>query len=343
MLLAALIATGPSFAQQAPTFSASVEVVYVDVFVIHDGQPVPGLEAAEFEVRDNGVRQAVTLASLEQVPHVAIMVFDASASVAGAKLEHLRAAGRAFLSGLREQDEAALVAFSHELRVLVPQGGGSSALRRAIDEMETGGLTALWDALYAGLKLPVSRGRPMVVLFTDGRDNLSWLTAPQVLKVAPESEAIIHVVAIVPTEESAPPGARSVGVESQHVRALREVAQVTGGRLWEVGSSAQLERTFLRILAEMQARYLLSFTRTGVAREGWHRLSVKVRNHGGAVRSRVGNLVPPTGSETGVTAEGATSPPRGSYRALNARFTTSKTCVAASRLTPSRRRPQGTL
>ncbi|HJS57433.1 MAG TPA: hypothetical protein VKA01_04955 [Vicinamibacteria bacterium] len=148
----------------------------------------------------------------------------------------------------------------------------------------------------------------MVVLFTDGRDNLSWLTAPQVLKVAQESEAIVHVVAIVPTEESAPPGARSVGVESQHVRALRDVAEVTGGRLWEAGSSAQLERTFLRILAQMQARYLLSFTPTGVAREGWHRLTVKVRKHRGSVRSRVGYLVPPTANEGGAPADGAIPP-----------------------------------
>ncbi|HET7292492.1 MAG TPA: VWA domain-containing protein [Vicinamibacteria bacterium] len=294
-VLVLAIVPHPALAQDMPTFSTSVEVVYVDVFVTHDGQPVPGLKAADFDVRDNGVRQAVTLASLEQVPLVAIMVFDASGSVSGAKLEHLRAAGRAFLSTLREQDEAALLAFSHELRVVVPQGGGRAAVRRAIDGLQTAGLTSLWDALYAGIKLPVSRGRPMVVLFTDGRDNLSWLTASQVGKVAQESEAMVHVVAIVPPRDSfGPRFAASNSVEAPYIRELREVAEVTGGRLWEAGSSAQLERTFLRILAAMQARYLLSYTPAGVAHQGWHRLAVKVRNHKGAVRSRVGYMIPRT-------------------------------------------------
>jgi VWFA-related protein len=305
VLLGLAIATPTAVAQDRPTFSASVEVVYVDVFVIHDGQPVPGLQASDFEVRDNGVRQAVTLASLEQIPLVAILVFDASASVSGAKRDHLRAAGGALLSGLRDHDEAGLVAFSHELSVVVPQGSGRAAVRRAIDQLQTGGLTSLWDALYVGLKLPVARGRPMVVVFTDGRDNLSWLTAPQVRKVAHESDAIVHAVAIVPAPV---PGARSMGGEAPHIRTLREVAEVTGGRLWAAGSSAQLERTFLRILAEMQARYLVSFVPTGVAREGWHRLAVKVRNHKGTVRSRAGYLVPASSSEP--PSGGVTTPPK---------------------------------
>jgi VWFA-related protein len=290
--LVSLLVSLPPAAAQVPSFPASVESVYLDVFVARDGRPVMGLKAADFEVLDNGVRQAVTLVGLERVPLVAIMVFDASGSVIGAKRDDLKAAGRTFLAGLRDQDQATLVAFSHELRVAVPHASDRAAVRRALDGLGAGGGTALWDALYAGLTLPAS-GRPMVVVFTDGEDNMSWLSAERVRAVAEESEALVHVVAIVPPPEEAftlDGRARRAG-EPAFLRSLRGIAEVTGGRLWPVGASAELERTFVRILAEMQSRYLLSYEPAGVEREGRHRLQVRVKGHRGSVRSRRGYLV----------------------------------------------------
>ena len=190
----------------------------------------------------------------------------------------------------------ALVTFSHELHIAVPLGGDPSTVRRAVDKLEAGGHTALWDGVYAGLKLPVAGGRPMVIVFTDGRDDLSWLSQEQVLKVARESEAVVYVVAITPRYEEVVTGASIMRpereiVEPAHIRLVREIAEATGGRLWYAGVSAQLEPTFLRILAEMQSRYLLSFVPTGVARAGWHRLAVKVKGRKGTVRSRTGYFV----------------------------------------------------
>lgn len=304
-----LLVAAPLVPQDVPTFTTSVEAVYVDVFVTRDGRPVPGLAAADFEVRDNGVKQDVTLARLEEIPIVAVLVVDASASIAGARLEDLRAAGRALLAGLRPQDEAVLVTFSHELRVVAPQGGDRTAVERGLNGLDPKGVTALWDGLYGGLTLPISRGRPMVVLFTDGQDNVSWLTPDQVQRVAEESEALVYVVAIVPPAEAAalpsilqtltpqrdPPGGR---VEAQStalggLHALSHLAEATGGRLWPAGASAQLGQTFLRILTEMRSRYLLSYDATNDAREGWHRLEVKLKGHRGTVRSRRGYFVAP--------------------------------------------------
>jgi VWFA-related protein len=299
LLAACPLAASLAAAQQVPTFTASVEAVYVDVFVTRDGRPVTGLTAADFEVRDNGVKQDVTLASLDEVPIVAVMVFDASASLAGARLDDLRTAGRALLAGLRAQDQAMLVTFSHELRIAVPTGADRSTLERALDALVPRGHTALWDALYAGLKLPVAQGRPLVVLFTDGRDDLSWLTPEQVLDVARESNALVHVVAIVPqAEQVIVPGASGsfrtelLPVEPPRLRALRAVAEATGGRLWSASASAQLGPTFVGVLAEMQSRYLLSYAPTGVGRAGWHRLAVKLKGHKATVRSRSAYFVP---------------------------------------------------
>jgi VWFA-related protein len=267
-----------ALAAQAPTFQSSVQVVYIDAFVGRGGRAVRDLTAADFEVWDEGVRQPITLVPLDDVPLMAVMVFDVSGSVDATKMEGLRSAGRALLTGLRDQDESSLVAFSHEVRVVSPRGAGRSAVAAALEDLHGSGGTALWDALYAGLELPRSRGRVMVVLFTDGADNASWLTADQVRRVASESDALLHVVTI----------GREPGAALEDLTAL---AGDTGGRVWSAEGSHTLDRAFLKILDEMRTRYLLSYEPGPEAREGWHRLTVKVKGGKGAIRSRRGYFV----------------------------------------------------
>ena len=97
-LALALVAT---VAPQAspPTFAVDVESVYVDVFVTDGNRPVVGLTEADFEVRDNGVRQRAELVSVESLPLAVSLVLDTSGSVAGEKLVQLHAGARALVAG----------------------------------------------------------------------------------------------------------------------------------------------------------------------------------------------------------------------------------------------------
>ena len=109
-LALALVAAAASQAPP-PTFAVGVESVYVDVFVTEGGQPVVGLTASDFELKDNGVRQPVELVGVESFPLTTFLVLDTSGSVDGDKLIQLQAAGRALLGGLRAGDEASLMTF----------------------------------------------------------------------------------------------------------------------------------------------------------------------------------------------------------------------------------------
>jgi hypothetical protein len=100
-------------AAQSPAFTSKVEAVRVDVLVTDRGQPVLGLDPSDFEIEDNGVAQQVDLVSFEQIPLNVILALDMSDSVAGERLENLRAAGTAAISALRKNDQAAIVTFSH--------------------------------------------------------------------------------------------------------------------------------------------------------------------------------------------------------------------------------------
>jgi hypothetical protein len=62
-----------------------------------------------------------------------------------------------------------------------------------------------------------------------------------------------------------------------------------GSTLVEVEKTANLSAIFLRVLEEFRHRYLVSYTPRGVSKDGWHRLTVRVKR-GGTVRARPGYL-----------------------------------------------------
>lgn len=106
----ALLASSPR-AQQA--FRSGVEAVRLDVLVLERGEPVRGLRAADFEVRDNGVLQQIDRVSFEVIPLNVVLTLDMSGSLEGDRLQQLQGAAGAMLDGLKENDQVALVTFSH--------------------------------------------------------------------------------------------------------------------------------------------------------------------------------------------------------------------------------------
>ncbi|HEY5907209.1 MAG TPA: VWA domain-containing protein [Vicinamibacteria bacterium] len=265
-----------------PTFSGGVEAVYVDAFVTHEGRPVLGLGADSFELKDQGKTQKLELVGVEDLPLTVFLVFDASGSVEGTRLANLRSASEAFLAGLRPQDEIGLVSFSHELRLLAPPSTDRDVLRSALRSMRAEGGTAFWDALHAGLTLLPGRTRGLVVAFSDGEDNLSVLEEKQVQEEARRSNAVVHVVGV------AVPAGPQRRLEPEHVRALRQAAEVTGGRYWTSDSPHRLTESFAAIAAAMNTRYVLRFEPSDPGASGWHRLDLRLRTAKGEVRARQG-------------------------------------------------------
>lgn len=294
-----LLALGASSAggraQVTPTFQTGVESVYVDAFVAHKEKRSPELTASDFELVDNGVRQDVSVVSLDEVPLRVVLLFDTSMSVAGEKLEHLRSAGRAFLRGLRRGDEASLLTFSHDLRLRTAPTSDPGSLATVLDGLTASGGTSLFDALFAALELAEDGpGRPVIVVFTDGDDHLSWLGEAEILGRARESSALVYSVALVEGSPLSPglSGSLQFGAaqreKGRRNELLRELASVTGGRAWELESSGGLEEAFLRIFDELQTRYLLSYAPKGVDQPGWHELKVRIKGRKAQVRARRG-------------------------------------------------------
>lgn len=270
-VVVALAPLAPTAARQ--TFTSRIDAVRVDVLVTENGQPVQGLRADDFEVLDNGVRQRVDLASFEQIPLNVVLALDMSASLQGLRLGHLQTAGKRVLEGLKAGDRAALVTFSH---IVSPRQGLTEDLdriSRALDQARGEGLTSLIDATHAGMLLGESdAGRSLLIVFSDGVDTSSWLTADAVLETARRGDVVVY------------------GVEVGERRAsfTRDLSEVTGGRLFAIESTNDLSAAFARILEEFRMRYLVSYSPQGVPPGGWHRLEVRVKSRGATVKARPG-------------------------------------------------------
>ncbi len=273
LLASLLISAGVVARTQDVTFSSKIEVVRVDVLVTDNGVPVRGLGPGDFEIRDNGVVQQVELVSFEQIPLNVILALDMSDSVAGDRLDRLRAAGITILGGLTREDQAALVTFSHAVRLGAALTSDVNRVRVALARTTGQGSTALIDGAFAGIQVGESdAGRALLIVFSDGLDTASWLSAEKVLDAAKRSDVVAYAVAV---RSPAKP------------EFLRDLTSLTAGRLFEVEKTDKLDAIFTGILQEFRQRYLVSYTPRGVAREGWHKLDVRVKR-GGTVKARPG-------------------------------------------------------
>jgi VWFA-related protein len=275
---ASTAAVPPALAQRPPaTFAVAVENVNVDVLVTRGGRPADGLTGADFVLEDNGVRQQVEVVGRSGTAVDAVLVLDVSTSVRGERIEALRRAAHAFVEALWPGDSVTVLVFATELRVVAPAGVPRAAVHAAIDRLEGAGPTALVDAVCAALLLTdPRRGRPLVVVFSDGVDHGSWLTPEDALAAAKAEDVVIDYV----EAEGA-------------LTFLQPIAETTGGRGWPAKSWDKLARAFVDALEEFRSRYRVRYEPSGVARPGWHALSVRLApGVGGKVRARPGYLVP---------------------------------------------------
>jgi VWFA-related protein len=273
---AVVLSAGAGRAQQAPAFASKIEAVRVDVLVTDNGQPIRGLGPADFEVLDNGVPQQVELVSFDEIPLNVILALDMSDSVAGERLEQLRGAGNGLLAALHPADQAALVSFSHAVQLGAKLTSDREAVRAALAAAQGSGMTALVDGTYAGIMAGESdAGRAVLIVFSDGVDTASWLRADAVLDTAKRADVVVYGVSVVSRLKPV---------------FLRDLTSFTGGRLFEIEKTANLASTFLGILDEFRHRYLVSYTPAGVARDGWHKLEVRVKNRRASIKARPGYL-----------------------------------------------------
>jgi len=264
-------------------FRSRVDLVALDVSVRRQGQPAPDLTAADFEVRDNNVRQQVLDISRETLPIDVTLVVDLSESVAGPLLDSLTRAVDSVRRRLRPQDRATLATFTHRMDAWRVMTGAPAAGPAPVALGTPRGNTSLYDAMVVALIAPpVPDRRQMAIVFTDGYDTSSFLGETDVREVAARSGLTVFTVAVTD-------GTARVPQHSPDEAFFTGVAAATGGEAVVLQRDQDLGGPFLQAFENFRTSYVLRYTPAGVARAGWHDLSVKVLKAGRyEVRARKG-------------------------------------------------------
>ena len=255
MLLLAILLQPALVAAAAPAAPAASEAIVQDADLSNFPQIrleviVPGSMLKEgdrpvFTVQENSRPVDVLLASVKasDQPIDAVLVVDSSGSMKGASMSAAKAAALAFIAKLRPPSRAALVAFSDRPRVVLPMSGNAGLLRDAVNKLEAGGETALYDAILVAIRQVNTGGttQPVVIVLSDGGDTMSRTPLTGALSEIRKSGVPVLAVAL-PSAESDPD-------------ALKMMARQSGGRVATVKNLADLTTHYEDLAQELQTRY----------------------------------------------------------------------------------------
>ena len=229
----------------APQFTSSVNQVEIYASVTDArGRPVRGLRAEDFDVREDGVRQRITVFAEADFPLSTAIAVDSSFSMTGERLAVAKSAARIFLGALRPDDQSMLMSIGGRVDVLAPLSTDRDAQFRALDRLQSWGTTSLHDAIIAAIdRLQPAKGRRALVVLSDGDDRYSDATADAVLARARQSDVMIYPVAL----------GRRMPVLFSHL------ATITGGRAFHERSTRRLPDTLRAIAEELRRQYLLGY------------------------------------------------------------------------------------
>lgn len=283
-VLSAVLCGATVLAQQQPSqlrFRSSVQRVRLDVLAHHNGRPLEGLVAEDFEVFDNRT-QVRTLELTTNDDAVAVTVLlDLSRSIALDAMEEMITASQELVEALEPRDTAWLITFDDHIALRAGPVSQREVLSKALTGLRPGGGTSMWDALFGGLGLMSQHGgRALALVFSDGEDTTSWIDEPRTLETLQRADAVVSAIRPRHMADGFMP--------------LERAALATGGVVLKTERGAKLDKQFAALLNEFRQGYVLSYAPDNLPADekGWHDVEIRLSWRKGKVRVRPGYFEP---------------------------------------------------
>jgi VWFA-related protein len=266
-------------------FKVAVGAVNLNVVVTDkNGRFMPGLEAADFEVIEDGVAQELSLFTAEVTPVTVLLLLDASTSIRPS-VEGIKEAAINFVSKLVEGDQAIIADFNEHIRFSTHFTDDVDRLIGSIQSLYPSGWTALYDAILISLdKVSEVEGRKALLVFTDGDDSRSQgygseATRDDTIEGARFYEVTIYTI-----------GFRGRGGGGVNKGFLKRVAKDTGGIAFFPKDIGELNESFTQIQDELHSQYRIAYIPSNASRDGgWRKIEVRVKGRNDlVVRTRSG-------------------------------------------------------
>lgn len=286
--------TPPVVEHEPFRISMNVDLVLLEATVRNrNGRVATGLLKKHFAVYEDGVLQSIRLFRHEDVPVRVGLVVDHSGSMRQ-KIAEVVAGARSFVKFSNPEDEMFVINFNEH--VTLGSGGAirfatrSDELEYAISNSPTTGKTALYDAITKALERLKAgkKDKKVLIVISDGGDNASKQTLPELLKLAEQSGALIYTIGVFDeTDRDRNPGV------------LRSFARTTGGEAFVPKETSEVVAICEQIAREIRSQYTIGYFSSKPGTSGSrHSIRVQAKDVDGKkliVRTRAGYI---TGGQT---------------------------------------------
>lgn len=264
--------------QDQSVMRVAVNLVMIDATVkTKSGHIMGDLKKDDFELREDGVPQAVQIFSRDELPLNVALVLDLSDSI-GPFLGPLREAANTALASLKPKDEVALFTFSTEAELRVPFTTDKAKIAQQINAFKVGGATNINDGIFVPAKYLLSappKGRRVIILISD--DVATYSGGEGTRDIVTEliaSDAVLYNLKIPGYN---PPGTMLHAAMEKGLVNIRKVMEQTGGEVFDVLDVAHLDAVFRALIERIKTRYTLGYYTKASAAEGKpHKLDLRL-------------------------------------------------------------------
>lgn len=255
---------------QEPTATIKVQVRLVEVYAsVHDqkGHFVDGLSRENFQVLEDGKPQQIAAFDSTSQSLSCAVLLDTTGSMNEA-LPRVKNSIVKLIDELGPEDSVAIYTFDQRLVIRQDFTTDKDAAKRAALRTRAEGATALFDALSeASQELSQRSGKKVLILFTDGDDNSSALTASAAVARAKKAGVPLYTIA------------EGEATRSKNLRKLLDdLSQLTGGAAYEVKKPGDIEPVFHEISEDLRHLYMISYRPPEDANDGkWRKIDLLVK------------------------------------------------------------------
>ncbi len=243
--------------------------VYVSV-VNEAGEPV-GVDPSTIQISENGQMMEPTNiqgggnAAAEVIPVTSMLVMDISGSMdKNGKLDAAKDAAKTYVNQMRPSDQAGLITYDTQTYYVQTLTTDIAALTSAIDGLQTGGDTAMYNALMeAEVALESVSGRKAIIVLTDGLDNKSQSTSDDVIATISQSGLTISAIGFGDAGSTGQVGLDEAG--------LKSLTERSGGLYGFAEDAETLSAIYQQYGQALQSEYAFTYLSPSTLRDGVNR------------------------------------------------------------------------
>jgi len=234
------------------TQEVDVTQILVPVVVTDDkGNYISDLKKEDFVLLEDNQPQVISNVSKsgKNQFHLALLI-DISSSMKD-KIGEVKDAAKQFLNQLlTKNDKGIVVFFNHEVFEDTEFSSNNSELSNSISMAFPFGATALYDAVGYCIKLLKGMsGLNIIIIFSDGEDNSSYLDPYTLIKKAERSNSVIYAI-----------GKQYASYNDEYQEILKNLSTSSGGMLFFVEDNSEIQKIYEAIRRDINAKYILEFS-----------------------------------------------------------------------------------